>query len=138
MVSTFAPILAALVGLIGQAGISSRPERLRRKLAAMLEVADSMSTDPAYARARTDTVAAIEALASEILEIEVERLNRKFDWGVLVVGWIFAGLFAYLAYLSQGIEGWRGNVLMVGLGLTGLLMFAAGIGGARNRKDDTK
>ena len=122
--------ISIVAALIGQLRLTSRPDRVRRKIASTIELLESLSTRSELEASRDRVIALIDEQTVYLDKLERRAMERKYDPSQPIVGLLFGLPLGYLAFrLWVDTDRWFGQVTAVLVALIAAFVLWVGISG---------
>jgi hypothetical protein len=122
-----AGVISVVAALIGQTRLTSRPERLRKRIEATHGLLASLADDSHLQESRERLRSLIAEQIDYLAKIERKSMERRYDPSQLIISALFAVPTFYGGYRLWGMDDWYWRALAILLGLFGLLLVWIGI-----------
>jgi len=124
-----AAIASMAAALIGQLRMTSKPDRVRRRIEATLKVLESVKAEPALVASQLQLQGLVNEQSEYLAKIERKAMERRYDPSQPFISALFGFPMAYAAWWAWGQGEWYWRVAAVLIGLLTGVIFWAGISG---------
>ena len=125
-----AGVASLIAALFGQFRQSSRPERVRRSIAATIDLRDKVPSETEFDGTRERLALHIAEQTDLLVKLERRGMERQYDPAQLLIASLFGAPLIYVAVrLWQAGDDWYWKALTFIAGFFAFMMFWAGVSG---------